>query len=131
MNAFFSNKKRSEIFTMGGVPFTPDLNLTRWLLEVPGIIDCTADPLYFVLTPSRFPELLPTTIREVSDYVLTAYFETRVSHARYKIYTMYWCVATRCLKPDLYREYLFGGYFTPSNSNPLTRAQSCPPYFRN
>ena len=57
---------------MGGAPFTPDLNLTRWLLEVPGIIDCTADPLYFILTPSRFLELLPTTIREVSNYVLIA-----------------------------------------------------------
>ena len=57
---------------MGGVLFTPDLNLTRWLLEAPGIIDRTADPLYFIFTPSRFPELLPTTIREVSDYVLTA-----------------------------------------------------------
>ena len=247
VNAFFSNRKRSEIFTIGGAPFTPDLNLTRWLLEVPdkmAIIDRTADPLHFVLTPSRFPELLPTTIREVSDYVLTAigwyyqyntrpgcmnpkaknfdfqanyddssycdthrsyedmifggvyqtctyqgredlcngvlktahvnpqtgtyscppgyqsvllqqasvsyskqyqrskkkckflglfcstrtYFETHVSRARYQTY---WCVATRSLKPDSYRGYLFGGYFTPSNSNPLTGAQSCPPYFRN
>ena len=246
VKAFFRSRKRSEIFTIGGAPFTPDLDLTKWLLEVPdkmAIIDRTADPLHFVLTPSRFPELLPTTIREVSDYVLTAigwyyryntkpgcvdpkaknfdfqanyddssycdtrrsyedmafggiyqtctnqgredlcngvlktahvnpqtggnscppgyqsvllqqasvsyskqyerrkkscklwifcktrtYFETHVSHARYKIY---WCVATKGLNPNSYRGYLFGGYFTPTNSNPLTGSQSCPPYFRN
>ena len=249
IKAFFENRKKSEIFTIGGAPFTPDLNLTKWLMEVPNrmaIIDRTADPLHYVLTPSRFPELLPTTIREVSDYVLTAidwyhqlnrrpgctdpkaknfdfqanngdsshcdtslsyedmafggvyqtckaagwgnrenlctgklqtahvnpqtggnscppgytsvflqrgtvsysdqyehskrsctlfifcktrtYYQTHVSYADYETH---WCVALKTLKPSLYRGYLFGGYFTPTSSNPLTGTQSCPPYFRN
>ena len=32
--------------------------------------------------------------------------------------------------PEHYRGYLFGGYFTPSSSNPTTGTQSCPPYYR-
>ena len=244
---FFRGRKKSEIFTIGGKPFTPDLNLTTWLMEVPNkmaIIDRTADPLHYVITPSRFPELRPSTIRDVADYVervigwyyqlnkrpgctdpsaknfdfqanygdsshcdtkrtyedmafggtfqtciphsgsredlcngvlqtahvnpqtggnscptgytevllqegtvshsnqfqeskksckliffckTRSYMKTYLSHASYK---SYWCVAVQALKPSLYRGYLFGGYFTKTNSNPLTGTHSCPPYFR-
>lgn len=247
MKAFFKDRKKSEMFTIGGAPFTPDLNLTRWLLEVPdkmAIIDRTADPLHYAITQSQFPELLPSTVRDVSDYVQKAigwyyqvnmrpgctdpsaknfdfqanygdssycdtqrtyedmafgglyqkcsnrfgsrenlcnnvlriaqvnpqtgdfscpsgytsvllqsgtvshssqfqeskrkcklfifcsthsYLKTYVSHASYQTY---WCVAVRSLTPSQYRGYLFGGYFSATNTNPLTGAQSCPPYFR-
>ena len=249
INTFFENRKKSEIFTIGGAPFTPDLNLTRWLLEVPdrmAIIDRTADPLHYILTPSRFPELMPNTIREVSDYVQKvirwyyglnlrpgctnpsaknfdfqanfgdgSYCDTKLTyedmafggtyqicsggggyrdddlcngvlktahvnpqtggfscppgytsvflqegsvsyskqyqeskescsfiffcktrtfsrtHVTYATYKTYWCVATKALQTKLYRGYLFGGYFTPTSSNPLTGTHSCPPYFRS
>ena len=248
ISRFFQNRKKSEMFTIGGAPFTPDLNLTKWLLEVPNrmaIIDRTADPLSYVLTPSKFPELVPTTIRAVSDFVSTAigwyyqlnlrpgctnpsaknfdfqanygdssycdtsktykdmifggvyqkcmgqrgrenlcsskltdtaqvnpqtggyscptgytdvvlqtgsvslskqyqqskrsctlfifcktrtYMETGVSYATYETH---WCVALNQLQRSQYRGYLFGGFFTPTKSNPLTGSQSCPPYFHS
>ena len=247
ISKFFQNRKKSEMFTIGGAPFTPDLNLTKWILEVPNkmaIIDRTADPLFYVLTPSRFPELLPTTIMAVSDVVSTAigwyyqlnlrpgctnpsaknfdfqanygdssycntsktykdmifggvyqkcfgqrgrenlcnpehtqaaqvnpqtggyscpagytdivlqtgsvslskkyqeskrscklfifcktrsYLVTGVSFATYETH---WCVALSQLKQSMYRGYLFGGFFSLTNNNPLTASKSCPPYFR-
>lgn len=51
--------------------------------------------------------------------------ESSVSYADYQTF---WCVAIN--PPREYRGYLFGGYFTPTNSNPVTGTLSCPPYFR-
>ena len=75
IRAYQSNIKRSEIFTIGGAPFTPDLNLTTWLNDVPSrlaTIDHTADPIHFAITPTQFPELPPPAVRVVADYVLEA-----------------------------------------------------------
>ena len=35
IQAYQNNMKRSEIFTIGGASFTPDLNLTTWLNDIP------------------------------------------------------------------------------------------------
>ena len=56
IRAYQSNIKRSEIFTIGGAPLTPDLNLTTWLNDVPNrlaTIDHAADPIHFAHTVSR------------------------------------------------------------------------------
>ena len=75
IRAYQSNVKRSEIFTIGGAPFTPDVNLTSWLNDIPNkmaTIDCKADPIHFAITPSQFPELPPPTVRVVADLILEA-----------------------------------------------------------
>ena len=75
IQAYQNYLKRSEIFTIGGAAFTPDLNLTTWLNDVPNrlaTIDRTADPIHFAITSTQFPELPPPTVRVVADYVLQA-----------------------------------------------------------
>ena len=244
IDAYESNIKRSELYTIGGASFTTDLNLTQWVKGVPNrlaIIDRTADPIHFAITPTRFPELPILTVRAVSDSVLAAtdryyrlntkpgcvdpkaqnfdfqanfgdssYCNTSFSHidrafgglyqtcrqvgreslcndrmiaqvnpqtgdyscpegytaislytgtesyvgdytsyyrtctgwlfrncrtrsrtsteASIANYETFWCVVINT--PQHYRGYLFGGYFTPTSSNPLTGTHSCPPYYR-
>ena len=242
IQAYRSNIKRSEMFTIGGAPFTPDLNLTTWLNDVPNrlaTIDRMADPIYFAITPTQFPELPLPTVRVVADYVLEAtdryyrlntkqgcidpkarnfdlqanfgdstycdnsvsdvdmvfgglyqtchqigrenlckdrkiqqvnpqtggyscpegytavslysgrdsYRGAYVSYYRdcnwlrmcktnsknviemsHADYETFWCVVIKSAQH--YRGYLFGGYFTPSSSNPITGTQSCPPYYQ-
>ena len=75
INAYQTSLKRSEIFTIGGASFTPDLNLTNWVNDVPNrlaAIDRTADPIYFAITPTQFPELPGPTVRAVADSILEA-----------------------------------------------------------
>ena len=242
VQAYQSNLKRSEIFTIGGASFTPDLNLTTWLNDIPNklaTIDRTADPIHFAITPTQFPELPPPTVRVVADFILEAtdryyrlntkpgcidpkarnfdlqanfgdssYCDVSVSHidmvfgglyqtcrhtgrenlckdrkieqvnpqtggyncpdgytavplysgkhsyrgaytsyyrtcnfwrkcktksrstieTSHADYETFWCVVINT--PRHYRGYLFGGYFTPSSSNPITGTHSCPPYYR-
>jgi hypothetical protein len=242
MQGYFTNQKRSEIFTLGGAPFSPRLNLEEWLEDIPNrmaTIDRTADPLHFAIVPSRFPELPISTVRTISDLVLTAtdryyrlntkqgcvdpaaqnfdfqanfgdstlcdtsisyidmafgglyqtcrhrgredvcsrqllaqenpltggfscpsgytavslltgtdsyvgtyttYYETCTlaifcstesrtqTDISYADYQTFWCVAIN--PPQEFRGYLFGGFFSPINRNPVTGTQSCPPYFR-
>lgn len=75
IEAYQTSLKRSEIFTVGGASFTPDLNVTRWVNDVPNrlaIIDRTADPIHFAVTPTQFPELPIPTVREVANSILEA-----------------------------------------------------------
>lgn len=75
IDAYQSSLKRSEIFTVGGASFTPDLNVTRWVNDVPNrlaTIDRTANPIHFAVTPAQFPELPTLTVRAVADSILEA-----------------------------------------------------------
>ena len=75
IEAYQTSLKRSEIFTVGGASFTPDLNVTRWVNDVPNrlaIIDRRADPIHFAVTPTQFPELPIPTVRAVADSILEA-----------------------------------------------------------
>lgn len=51
-----------------------------------------------------------------------------VTGTTFAYYETFWCVLLNTSAQ--YRGYLFGGYFTPSTSNPITGTQSCPPYYR-
>ena len=243
IEAYFSNQKRSDIFTIGGAPFSPQINLEQWLEDVPNrmaTIERSADPIHFAISPSRFPELPIQLVRDVSEHLLTAtdryyrvntrrgcvdptaanfdfqanfgdstlcvtssffvdmafggvfqrcnsrgrdnvcsirmfaqpnpftggyscpagytevqllsgtdsyvgtytsYYETcsffgifcstrsnTQTSISYADYQTFWCVAIN--PAEEYRRYLFGGFFTPTNSNPVTGTLSCPPYFR-
>jgi hypothetical protein len=241
IRGYQSSIKRSEIFTIGGASYTPDLNLTTWLNDVPNrlaTIDRTADPIHFAISSTQFPELPPPTVRVVADLILeaanryyrlntksgcvdpkarnfnlqanfgdstycdtsisevdmtfgglyqtcrqtgrenlcrdrkieqvnpqtggyscpegytavslysgrdsyrgayTSYYRSchwwhgcstksrRVMESSYADYETFWCVVINT--PEHYRGYLFGGYFTPSSSNPITGTHSCPPYY--
>ena len=241
IQAYQRNIKRSETFTIGGASYTPDLNLTTWMNDVPNklaTIDRTADPIHFAISPTQFPELPPPTVRVVADLILeatdryyrlntkpgcvdpkarnfdlqanfddstycdtsisqvdmtfgglyqtchrtgrenlckdrkiqqvnpqtgdyscpdgytavslysgrdsyrgayTSYYRTchwwhgcstksrSVVESSHADYETFWCVVINT--PEHYRGYLFGGYFTPSSSNPITGTQSCPPYY--
>ena len=73
--AYLSNITRTEIYTIGGALFTPDLNLTQWVKDASSklaAIDCRADPIHFAVTPMQFPELSVPTVRAVSSFVLGA-----------------------------------------------------------
>ncbi len=73
--AYQSNITRTEIYTIGGALFTPDLNLSQWVKEASNrlaVIDRRADPIHFAVTPTQFPELPVLTVRAISDYVLEA-----------------------------------------------------------
>ena len=75
IQAYQQSINRSETFTIGGAPYTPDLNLTRWMNDVPNnlaTIDRTADPIHFAISPTQFPELPPPTVRVVADLILEA-----------------------------------------------------------
>ncbi len=242
IQTYQGNIKRSEIFTIGGASYTPDLNLTTWLNDVPNklaTIDRTADPIHFAISSTQFPELPPPTVRVVADLILeatdryyrlntkpgcvdpkarnfdlqanfddstycdtsisevdmtfgglyqicrrtgrenlckdrkieqvnpqtggyscpegytavslysgrdsyrgayTSYYRScnwlrrcrteswRVMESSHAYYETFWCVVINT--PEHYRGYLFGGYFTPSSSNPITGTFSCPPYYR-
>lgn len=71
----------NDIFTVGGAPLTPELEVKNWLEDIPnklGVIDRTADLLHFAVTPANFPELTPLTALNVSKYIKNAtdmYFE--------------------------------------------------------
>ncbi|XP_074650903.1 macrophage-expressed gene 1 protein-like [Tubulanus polymorphus] len=43
------------------------------------------------------------------------------------LYRTYWCAATHTVQPN--SGYLFGGTYTTSQSNPLTKQQNCPTHF--
>ena len=73
--AYQSNITRTEIYTIGGALFTPDLNLSQWVKDAYNrlaVIDRRADPIHFAITPTRFPELPVVTVRAISDFVLDA-----------------------------------------------------------
>nr|KAI8739654.1 macrophage-expressed gene 1 protein-like [Biomphalaria glabrata] len=42
-------------------------------------------------------------------------------------YSAYWCAATASAQP--YSGYFFGGFYTPTQDNPLTGSTTCPPSF--
>nr|KAI8739650.1 macrophage-expressed gene 1 protein-like [Biomphalaria glabrata] len=43
------------------------------------------------------------------------------------LYSAYWCAATGTVPPD--SGYLFGGFYRPTQDNPLTGSTNCPPTF--
>ena len=75
MNAYRQNIMKLDIFTVGGDPFSPEFNLTRWLQDIPNnmvTVDCYANPLHTAVSLSQFPELLPSTTRKISSYIQSA-----------------------------------------------------------
>ena len=69
------NVLKLDIYTMGGAQFTPNLNFTTWLRDVPNnmvTIERYGKQLHYAISSSLFPELLPATMRKIAAYVRTA-----------------------------------------------------------
>ncbi|KAK3795931.1 hypothetical protein RRG08_018315 [Elysia crispata] len=66
----------SSITSLGGpLIFSSDMKIDQWAQAVDTNLvpmDRTGDPLYFVITPRRFPELPPAMVTEVAGYVRRA-----------------------------------------------------------
>lgn len=137
IEAYQTSLKRSEIFTIGGAAFTPDLNLTRWVNDVPNrlaTIDRRADPIHFAVTTTHFPELPIPTIRAVADYLLEA------TDRYYRVNTRAGCVdpqaqnfdfqanfgdSTYCNTTFAHVNRVFGGIYQNCRHNPEAREDLC------
>ena len=69
---FISNRKYSEVVTVGGPPFKPNMTLTEWEQGVPDAlvaIDRSGDPLHYVINPTTLAELPEPTVRQLAHLV--------------------------------------------------------------
>ena len=92
IDQFVNNRTYSQVITVGGPPFTPNLTLTDWEKGVDDAlvaIDRSGDPLHFVINPVTLPRLPETTVRTVADIL------RRSINRYYKINTR-----TGCTDPD-------------------------------
>ena len=155
---FISNRKYSEVVTIGGPPFKPNMTLTDWELGVPNAlvaIDRSGDPLHFVINPTTLAELPEPTVRQLADLI------QKTINKYYRINTRKGCtnpgaenfdfqanVDDSTCEPPL-TNFTFGGVFQkctvdskyntedlcnagPNPAlqvNPSTGAMSCPPNY--
>ena len=74
-SGFLNNRMHSEVITMGGPPFRPNLTIEEWVKGVPNAlvaIDRSGEPLHFTITTGTIPELPPTAIRDLANIVYNA-----------------------------------------------------------
>ena len=72
---FVNNRMYSEVVTMGGPPFRPNLTIEEWVNGVPDAlvaVDRSGEPLHYTITTGTIPELPPTVIRDLADTVYSA-----------------------------------------------------------
>ncbi len=72
---FLNKRTYSQVVTMGGPPFKPNMSLDEWGNGVPNAlvaIDRSGDPLHFVINPTTLPRLPETTVRMLANYVQKA-----------------------------------------------------------
>ena len=74
IDAYLGNTTRTEVYTIGGELFTPDLTFTDWVNGLItsnrlAIIDRRADPIHFVITPARLPELPIPLVAEIANFI--------------------------------------------------------------
>ena len=74
-SGFLNNRMHSEVVTMGGPPFRPNLTIEEWVNGVPNAlvaVDRSGEPLHFAITTGTIPELPPTVITDLADTVYSA-----------------------------------------------------------
>ena len=72
---FVTNRTSSQVVTVGGPPFRPNMTLDEWEDGVPNAlvgIDRSGDPLHFVINPTTLPRLPETTVRMLANHVQRA-----------------------------------------------------------
>ena len=131
-NGFINNRTYSELVTIGGPPFRPNLTLEEWQEGVPNAlvaIDRSGDPLHFLINPSTLPELPETTVRRVSNIVRQAI------NRYYKINTRHGCTQPdsenfqfqanvddhSCVAPST--NFSFGGIYQTCTQDPSYRTE--------
>nr|KAG5706004.1 hypothetical protein BaRGS_028113 [Batillaria attramentaria] len=132
MQSYLSQRTSSVVKTLGGplfkpANFTPDIWAEAVDMDLV-YLDRAGDPLYYLVTPSVLPELPAATLNKLEESVreaVKAYYQFNVWPGA--TYDMVWCVATDPV-PDQ-SGYLFGGVYTTTVVNPITRTFACPPNF--
>ena len=69
---FITHRKFSEVVTVGGPPFKPNMTLTEWEQGVPDAlvaIDRSGDPLHYVINPTTLAELPEPTVRQLAHLI--------------------------------------------------------------
>ena len=69
---FITNRKYSEVVTVGGPPFKPNMTLAEWeqgVADALVAIDRSGDPLHFVINPTTLAELPEPTVRQLAELV--------------------------------------------------------------
>ena len=155
---FINNRTYSEVVTIGGPPFTPNMTLTEWEQGIANAlvaIDRSGDPLHYVINPTTLPTLPDTTVRSVANFIHKAI------NRYYKVNTRHGCTNPEaenfnfhanlddqtCTPPNT--NFTFGGIFQqctvdPTHNtedlcngepepaaqlNPLTGQYSCPDHY--
>lgn len=155
---FINNRTYSQVVTVGGPPFIPNMTLEEWEKGIPNAlvaIDRSGDPLHFAINPAVLSKIPETTTRMVSDYVRKAI------NRYYKVNTRHGCTDPSAKNFDFHANlndntctlavtnFTFGGIFQnctrdPDSEhedlcksgpdpafqlNPLTGDLSCPPHY--
>ena len=154
---FINNRTYSQVSTVGGPPFTPNLTLSEWEKGVANAlvaIDRSGDPLHFVINPTTLPRLPETTVRSMADLL------EKSINRYYKVNTRHGCTNPASENFDFHANlddhtckppstnFTFGGIYQtcvvdPNNANedlcttgpealqrnPLTGDFSCPPNY--
>ena len=152
---FINNRTYSEVITVGGPPFTPNMTLAEWESGVDNTlvaIDRSGDPLHFAINPTSLPRLPEITVRSVAKILQKAI------NRYYKVNTRHGCTNPAAVNFDFNANledstckapstnFTFGGLYqlctvngTPKEdlcnggpepalqANPLTGELSCPP----
>lgn len=74
-DSYLQQRTHSEVFAIGGPPYTSHLTVEEWELGVANnlvAIDRSGNPLHFAITPATLPEIPEITVRDVADAVYEA-----------------------------------------------------------
>ena len=111
--AFVNNRTFSQVTTIGGPPFMPNMTLDQWEKGVPNAlvaIDRSGDPLHFVVNPTTLPRLPETTVRLLANHVRHAI------NRYYKVNTRHGCTNPNAANFD-FQANLDDSHCSPPNTN--------------
>ena len=151
---YLRNRHSSQILSIGGPPFQPNMTIKQWQEGVPNglvAIDRQGDPLYYVITSQTLPELPGPTLRQLMDIVYSGVVRY------YQVNTHYGCtdekspnfnylanIDDNSCKAAVDANFTFGGMYQTcqqvdknnntedlcalgaAQPNPLTGNMSCP-----
>ncbi|CAH1797817.1 unnamed protein product [Owenia fusiformis] len=149
-----TSRTHSKVITHGGSSFTPNFTYTNWekgLVNSLVAIDMSGDPLHYFITPSKFPGIHVSSVRNAARLI------ERTVNRYYQINTLYGC--TKMDSPNFSFEsnlddgscetamtnFTFGGVFQKcsllersagnicpelTQKNPLTGDFSCPSMYK-
>ena len=110
---FIKNRTYSQVVTVGGPPFTPNMTLNEWVNGMSNAlvaIDRSGDPLHFVINPTTLPRLPETIVRMLANNV------QRAINRYYKVNTHAGCTDPSASNFN-FQANLDNGVCSPVNTN--------------